>query len=444
MINLNPVSWISKLFDNKKFLVAFSIICAIVFWLIIDITENPSRDITFSEIPVSLSEQKDDDENVLIPIGEYTRSVKVTVNGPGYIVSTVSKDDITVSVKSYSEVSEPGTYVLTLSATVDKNDCEVVSISPSYIQVVYDYNVTKDIPIEIDASEYLAEGCEMDALKSKFKGGESEITTLTVTGPSEFVSPIEKVVVKPVLATGTLLAETQTINNFKLEFFDALGNRVDSSMLEYDVAGHSLRVVVLKRATVNIVPTFVNTPAYYMQSESGIPNFKLFRNDERTKAKTEITQVEVKGPADKINYLIENGLKLEPIDFETINNTNGRTVVRSFILEKDVEVIDGTESIIVELDFDGNLSTSKEFSINPADIKLINKGDSNMQVNYTGTIKVKLCGNAADIKKIKVSDITLTVDCSADSNEEKPIIVTVNAKYRAWKVYINKTHVVVK
>lgn len=434
MRNLNPVSWMSKLFDNKKFLVAFSIICAIVFWLIIDITENPSRDITFSEIPVSLSEQKDDDENVLIPIGDNTKSVKVTVNGPGYIVSTVSKDDITVSVKSYSEVSEPGTYVLTLSATVDKNDCKVVSISPSFVQVVYDYNVTKDIPIEIDASEYLDADCEIEATKSKFYGSTSEITALTVTGPSEFVSPIEKVVIKPDLPAQTILTGKQSIKDFNLVFYDALGNQVDSSMLEYDVADHSLRIVVLKRAFVEVVPNFINVPAYYTQPDKS-DFFELFRNDELTKSSQKIT-VEVKGLDEKVDYLIQNGLKLEAIDFKDIKGEDDCTFLRSFVLDEGVEIIDGTERIVVKLNL-GTLSTSKEISVDPAAIKLVNTGDKDIEVNYNGTIKVTLCGASADIKKIKAGNLVLTIDCAGGTISEGKIVVSADAKYRAWAIKIN-------
>ena len=205
MINLNPASMIGKLFENKKFLVAFSVVCAIVFWLVIDITENPSRDITFSDIPVTVAEQADDNDRVLIPIGNYVNNVSVTVNGPGYLVSTVSKDDIKVSVKSYADVSEPGTYMLTLTASVSKTDCEVVSITPPYIQVVYDYNTATEIPVEVDVSElnsFLAEGCEIDTAKSKLRSEAdgSEITTLSIKGPSEIISSIKKVVAKPIVS----------------------------------------------------------------------------------------------------------------------------------------------------------------------------------------------------------------------------------------------------
>lgn len=449
MINLNPVSWMSKLFDNKKFLVAFSVICAIVFWLVIDIAENPSRDITFNDISVTVADQVDDNDRTLIPVGDYTDSVSVTVNGPGYIVSTVSKDDIVVSVKSYAEVSQPGTYVLTLTASVSKNDCEVVSVSPSYIQVVYDYNTVAEVPVEIDVSEYqafLGEGCEIDTAKSKLRNDSdsSEITTLSVKGPSEFITALSKVVAKPVLSGAEVSSESKNFSDVQLIFYDALGNVIDSGSLEYSV-DHYLRVVVFKRAEVRVVPTFINLPACYAQSDSGMPPFTLYRNDERARARTEITQIEVKGPAEKIDALINEGLKLTPIDFSQIDSNDDSSFLCSFILDEGVEIVDGTEEIIVELNFGGKLSVSKEISIAPDKIKLVNTGGKSLTINYTGAIKVTLCGNANDIRKIKASDIELTIDCAggsiSENGEDKLISVSVNAKYRAWKIKINKAQV---
>ncbi len=441
MINLNPVSWVSKLFDNKKFLITFSVVCAIIFWLVIDITENPSRDITFNEVSVVVADQADDNDRPLIPVEVSADSVSVTVNGPGYIVGTVSKDDITVSVKSYAEVSKPGTYVLTLTASVAKNDCEVVSISPSYIQVVYDYNTVTEVPVEIDVSgyeQYLSEGCEIDTSKSKLRRDDSvgtEITSLSVKGPSEIISTISKVVAKPII-TGTEVPSESHNFDVALIFYDALGNVIDSNSLQYNTE-HYLRIIVFKRAIVNIVPTFTNLPACYAESTSGMPKFILYR-EQVSRAKTKVSQIEVKGPADKVDLLINEGIKLAPIDFSQINS-NDVSFLRSFILDEGVEIVDGTEEIIVVLDFGGQL-TSKEFSVTADKIKLLNTGDKNWAIKYTGTLRITLCGNSKDIKKIKASDLTLTVDC-AENSEEKAITVSVNAKYRAWMTSINKARV---
>ena len=151
-MNFNLINLINRWFGNKKFLIAFSLVCAVIFWLVIDITENPTREITVNDVKVSISNQIDDGGNVLMALGETERDVSVTVSGPGYIVSNVKKSDIIVSVVSYSDVNRPGTYVLNLTASVDVSGCQISKISPSYIQVDYDYDTAADIPVEIDVS----------------------------------------------------------------------------------------------------------------------------------------------------------------------------------------------------------------------------------------------------------------------------------------------------
>ena len=65
-MKFNPTAFITKLFDNKKFLIAFSVVLAVIFWLVIEITENPSRDVVLSGVPITLTQQTDDNDNILL------------------------------------------------------------------------------------------------------------------------------------------------------------------------------------------------------------------------------------------------------------------------------------------------------------------------------------------------------------------------------------------
>ena len=236
MSRFNPLAAIGRLFDNKKFLVAFSLVCAVIFWLVIDITENPLRDITVGDVPITIADQTDDNGNVLSPIGSYTDAVTVTLNGPGYMVSKITKDDINVSVSSYADVTKPGTYVLSFVATTGKSGCNVTKISPSYIKVVYDYDTSSDIPVEIDTAEfqqYVDTDCEIykSSLRSNSNG--DDITALTVSGPSEVIGSIAKVVVKPILPASDIESTTQNFSGSTV-FYDVVGNEVDDSQLVYN------------------------------------------------------------------------------------------------------------------------------------------------------------------------------------------------------------------
>ncbi len=443
-MRFNPVSFISKLFDNKKFLMVFSLVCAVIFWLVIDITENPTREVTVTDITVAVADQTDDNGQELLVVGDYKNDVSVTVSGPGYIVSNVSKEDITVSVVSYADVNKPGTYVLNLSAKVDLSGCTVSKISPSYIRVDYDYDTSADIPVETDVSAFLQllpQDREIfkSSLKSNADG--SDIVKLNVMGPSEVIGSISKVVVTPVLPND-VLPESQNLPA-TLVFYDAVGNPVDTSQLVYNTDTY-VRVVVFKVAEVNLKPTFTNLPQCYGE----YPPHKLYSYSETARAKAELTKVKVRGPVEAIDGLLSTGLSLSAVDFMKVNSQNTSFNV-SFVLPEGVEVVDGTEEVTVALKL-GNLRTA-DITVDPSKIKFkgLPEGLKASSVITGKTIKVKICydRNETSLTEAK-NGIILQVDCSGittPSSVTKPITVTTTSgKVYAWANSIDPQETIVE
>lgn len=430
----NPLAAIGRLFDNKKFLVVFSLLCAVIFWLVIDITENPLRDITIGDVPISISDQTDDNGNILSPVGEFSDTVTVTVNGPGYMVSKVTKDDINVSVLSYADVTKPGTYVLSFAATISKSGCSVAKISPSYIKIVYDYDTSSDIPVEIDTAEfqqYVDTDCEIykSSLRSNSNG--EEITALNVSGPSEVIGSIAKVVVKPVLPAADIESTTQNFSGSTV-FYDAAGNPVDDSELIYNTDTY-VRIVVYKTADAVLVPTFLNMPECFASSESGLPPYTLSVYDELKKNTEAISHVKVRGPVDAVNELAVSGLKLAAVDFSKVKAGSTSFNV-SFLLPDNVEVVDGTEEVTVALGL-GTL-TSKTLTVQPSSIVFENLGEGlSASTSYKKGIKVVICGNYNVLRNITANDISLTVNCNGiltATIETKPLSASVLGGKQAW------------
>ncbi len=435
MKHFNIGSTLNRLFDNKKFLVVFSIVMAVVFWMVIDIAENPLRDVTVNDVTVKFTEQKDDNGNILSPIGEFTDKVSVTVNGPGYIVSRVSKDDISVAVSSYADVTKPGTYVLTLTATITQNGCTVSKISPSYVKVVYDYNTSSEIPVEINTSEFdkfVGADCEIYRSELKNNADGAEITALNVSGPSEIVGAISKVVIKPKIPTD---ADIQSITqNFvaQLQFLDNAGNSINAEQLTYNTDTY-VRIIVYKTADVSLKPTFINLPEYYSSTNNGLPTYKLTVYNELSKKTQEVKIVKVRGPVDIIDRLIQSGLQLSPIDFSKVTPDSSSFNV-SFILENGVEVVDGTEEVTVSLDL-GTLRT-KTLKIEPSKIRFTGLAANRTAASsYKKNITVVICGENQSVKNITADDIVLSVNCSGialPTVETKVIVATVDGKEAVW------------
>lgn len=436
-----------KLFDNKKFLVAFSVVLAIVFWLVIEITENPSRDITLSDVPVTLIEKQDDNNNKLVPVGDYNDKVTVMISGPGYIVGTVSKDDVTVSVKSYKDVEKPDRYTLLLEATVGKNGCTAVP-SPNFIEVTYDYILEADIPVEIDVSEldkqltgdtankYSDLHIERSVLKNEADG--AELPTLKISGPSEVVSKVAKVKIKPDLKVKAFERKTDNFEEFTLEFLDKDSKPIvdqDASLLTYNTETY-VRVVVYKTAEVQLKPTFINKPGSYDADE--IPNCSLKIFNEINNKYEAISSVKVKGPIDAVDSLISNGLLLSPIDFTKVTPGNTKFNV-SFVLADGVSVVDGTEEITVSL----NIGTvrQKTVTVDPSRIQFYGLGEGmTATTSYKKGISVTVCGRYAVLSTVNADDIVISVDCTgmaAASSGTKPLTVTITGSVEAWAVSIN-------
>ena len=80
--------FLSKLFYNKKFVIAFSLISAFLLWLIVTLVENPERQITFSNINITMSMNDQASESGLEVISTSNTTANVTVSGPSYVLST--------------------------------------------------------------------------------------------------------------------------------------------------------------------------------------------------------------------------------------------------------------------------------------------------------------------------------------------------------------------
>ena len=439
-----------KLFDNKKFLVAFSVVIAVVFWLVIEIAENPSRDITLSEVPVTLIEKQDDNNNKLVPVGEYSDTVTVMVSGPGYIVGTVSKDDVTVSVKSYKDVEKPDKYVLLLEATVDKSGCTAVP-SPNFIEVAYDYILEADIPVEVDIKEidallkgnqvYTDLKIDRGVLKNESDG--LELPKLKISGPSGVVSKVAKVKVKPDLGAKSFTGKTENFEKFTLEFLDKDSNplsKEDASSLTHNTDIY-VRVVVYKTAEVALKPTFSNLPQYYIENGS-LPKYSLSVFNETENRYEAITSVTVQGPIDSIDALVANGLSLSAINFTKVTPGNTKFNV-SFVLGDGVTVVDGTEEITVSLDV-GSIK-QKTFTIDPSKIQFYNlNGGMTATTSYKKGITVTICGRYAVLSKIKAGDIELSVDCAdiaTASVSTKTLSVKLKGSVEAWAVLVNPVEI---
>ena len=91
---------ISDLFYDNRFLFVFSVVLAVVFWLIVVISLGVEVENTVDKIPVQIDYSKIESDFGLKPYGETSFTVDVTIRGKKYVVES---DDVYDDIRPLSK-----------------------------------------------------------------------------------------------------------------------------------------------------------------------------------------------------------------------------------------------------------------------------------------------------------------------------------------------------
>lgn len=181
------------LFSNTKFLIVFSIICAVIFWIIVTTQFSPITDITIKDVPVTLNNSALNQYG-LQGFGADNFKVDITVEGKRYVVGVLSADDFNVTADT-TYVDTAGKYTLQIKAVPkdDNSDYSVVDISNTYIEVYFDKLVKNvEVPVEpriINSPQKLTE----DGLEFNSDDIILTQTSVMISGAKTEVDKIKKV-----------------------------------------------------------------------------------------------------------------------------------------------------------------------------------------------------------------------------------------------------------
>ncbi len=403
---------IGKLFYNKKFLVAFSIIIAVGMWIRIYMNENPTRETILSNVPVGISLEGSTAADLGLGIvGSIDKDVSVTVSGPNYIVSALSPNDIQVTA-SISNVNAAGEYELELLATRNgaKTGYTIVGVNPSSVKVMFDFFETKTFnvePVAIGASA--TEGSGLEAKSAQITNNTQ--STLEITGPRSVVEKINKV--QAISEVNAVLDKT-TSYEAQLKFLDADGNAVDSTHLTYPMEPISITVPIYKGATLPILPVFVNVPAGYT---NGVP-YSLSE-----------TTINVEGAPEIIDSLSE--IKLKEIDFSSVKSS-AVSFEATLDLPSAVKSTDNLETVTVELSL-GQL-TERTFNVSNITGTSLQTG---LKATFSSLKNVKMCGVSKEIKSVNSTHLSAVADLSnitAPGSYTVPVVIKCESNGFVWAI----------
>ncbi len=251
---------ISDLFYNNRFLLVFSVVVAVIVWLIVAVEFSPETTQTIKNVPVKIdySEIKNN-LGGLQPFGETDFTVDVTVRGQKIVVESDSIADSINVTASTGYVNSVGNYDLKINAE-GSDEYSIINISSNVVQVYFDYPKEKEFKIETDITfdaREVAEGYFMDDFVL------SDANTVKVSGPESEINKIERIVAKADHAGNMRQSDT----------VDAAITAVttDGSTLKYVSFNRQsdktqITIPVYKIVTLPVTCAFSNIPAEYLDS----------------------------------------------------------------------------------------------------------------------------------------------------------------------------------
>ena len=401
----------NRLFGNRKFTIPLSILAAVVFWMVVTLSQNPQREITISGLPVSIATANTMVEELgLDVIGNVDSTVSVVVSGPTYIVSSLTASDLSVTA-NLSEVNAAGTYEIPLVANRvgTKTGYNVVSVVPEKISLTFDYINETEFPVEAVANGVSAvEGLIADTPVVT----NSEDALITVRGPRSYIERIAAI--RAVADVNEVLAQT-TSYDAKIMAVDENGEIMDDTLFTFSATTVKISVPIYKQKTVKLVPSFTNLPA-------GFANAPIAYTLSET-------EVDVIGTPETIEALTE--IKLAPINFFEISGEKSSFDV-ALSLPNGIKVMDNIESVTVKID----TSDYMQRTFHITDCRAVNLGKG-MKIGRIGSVRnVKIFGPQAVMRRLSASDLYAEVDVSGKTAGQYTMAVTVKSSVsdKIWQV----------
>ena len=386
-----------------------SLMIAVLLWFIVAVFLDPIMEFTVADIPVSFGTEVGANSQTGIDVvsTESEMFVSITVSGPRYKASRLTKDDF-VAVAQTSAVTAPGPYTLNLNVTLKNEDPEIEIVAHKRtVAAKFDRFKTAEFTPEVSALKIsAAEGFVLGKAfstpdKISLRGAEADILKIAKV---KVITESSQTVKETVTASGTL------------HYYDADENELNLLSVKPAVAKIDITVPVYKTKTLPITFSYTNIPEGF--------DVSVMRP-----ILTE-TQIEIGGPADLIKTMTE--LNLGEVDFRKI--AMGAEFELEVKLPSGFINVKNLTSVKLSFDFDNFAETelsSENFSLKntPADFDVLMVSQK--------LANIKLVGLKEDIEGISGADITISIDFAdkklSEGTQAFTATVFVKGK-RAWAI----------
>ncbi|MBC5786458.1 MULTISPECIES: CdaR family protein [Clostridiaceae] len=399
-----------RLIENKRFTMVFSILIAVIAWLVVVIQLDPMQKKVIRDIPVTydLADTQADKLGLEV-IKIEPANVSITVEGKRYQVSKLTQADFKVEFSAVS-IQGAGSYTLELRASSKENSSEfqVANISPSTVNVTFDKVSSKTITLTAQAPNIKVED---DFIL------ENPVPTpdkLEVKGPEQYIDRLDHGIIM------TDASETLTQTTTKkgtLLLYDVDGNQLDNSWFTFDRETFEVVIPVYKQATVPLTFKYKNVPA-------NLDTSKL-------EYSMSVNQINIAGSEDAVQNISE--INLGYIDIRELDV--GKTFQFNISVPSGFKNISNVTQVTVTF-------TDTNWSSKLLDVTDIRQ--SNIPSGYTITVQnssiqnVKIVGDQSVIGTLMPNDLVATVDYTSqpikEGSQTVQVTIEVVSKENVWVV----------
>ena len=376
---------LSEFSKRPSVTIAFSIICSVVLWFVITSSGETDWKKTVHDVPVEINLPSTSDLNVVE--GE-DATVTAEISGMRYNIGNFHGEDVRLQA-SLTGVTKPGTYTLRVEAVNEEGrKYEVLSITPSTIEVTFDREVERDIPLELELT-----GAEVPD-EEAFQLGEATIspTMVTIQGPETQVNRIARGVVRATLTEP--LSATEKLD-LPIVFLDSDGNTVpvgtEGSLVTCNYETVRVEIPVLRIVELPTTLSFINVP----------PDFPL-EELEYTLSNDYIT---VAATAETLSRYYE--VPIGYVDLSQLDLTVNSSLTFKLQLPDAIRNYNNIENVVVEFNSEG--FEAKTLSVRNIVIRNV-PPDYDAQLLTRSINNVRMIGPSEIIDGLKSTDLVAEID----------------------------------
>ncbi|MDR1564764.1 MAG: hypothetical protein LBS74_07385 [Oscillospiraceae bacterium] len=389
----------SRLFENRIFLMVFSIVCSVVLWFVININYGQQETRTIADVPINFDttalKERYNLDLIEISSPESIRGGKINVNitAKRGVLNRITADDFTVTALT-GGVTDSGMDFITLKydkrRTILDFDFSAGNISTIYVR--FDRIKSK----EFEVSSTVIDGTIKPMGDYIIGQPYSNIENLILTGPEGDIDRIDKVVVQA--AANETISELTTYQGV-LIYYDKYGKIVSSEHITHDFAEPiSVTIPVTLSKKLKLMVEFQNVPDYY--KEKMLPY----------KISPETVTVEGLPKSMESVFGTSDEYVVSTIDFSTLTKEKNVIKLPLTFTSGIKEVTEKVTEISVSFDFSG--IEAKTLSVSTTGVVTFINGNSKQNAKVTTeTIgNVLVYGPAARLKTLNENDFIIVID----------------------------------